>query len=119
MITSRNNPTLRRLRRLRHERGDAALLEGPDLIAEAVAAGIDLEIVLATTDYLAGAEARRLQDALRRPPQEVATRLLDDTLSWSNRHASRSLRFANDYPRRTAGPSGRFGTDDLRALRND
>ena len=76
MISSRNNPTLRRLRRLKQERGDAALLEGPDLISEALAAGVELELVLATPAFLAGAEARRLQALLPRPPQAVAAGLL-------------------------------------------
>lgn len=77
-ISSRNNPTIRRLRRLRRQRGELAILEGPDLVAEAAAAGIELEAVLATADFLAGAEARRLYGLLGRPPQTVAPALLDE-----------------------------------------
>ena len=77
-IRSRNNPVVRRLRRARSQRGDAALLDGPDLIAEAAAAGIALEAVLATPEFLAGAEARRLQRSLDRPPQAVSPALLGE-----------------------------------------
>ena len=78
MISSRSNPTIRRLRRLKRQRGDSAVLEGPDLIVEAVAAGIPLESVLATPEYLASAEARRLQERLTRPPQTVSPALLNE-----------------------------------------
>ena len=76
MIRSRSNPTFRRLRRAARERGDHALLEGPDLIAEAVASSVPLEAVLATPEFLSGAEARRLQDQLPRPPLEASPALL-------------------------------------------
>ncbi len=78
MISSRSNPTIRRLRRLMRERTDSAVLEGPDLIAEAVTAGIPVEAVLATPRFLAGAEARRLQRLLERPPRAVSPALLDE-----------------------------------------
>ena len=78
MISSRNNPTLRRLRRLKRERGDSALLEGTDLVSEAAAAGIELELVLATADFLAGPEGRLLQTVLDRAPRVVAAPLLDE-----------------------------------------
>ncbi len=76
MIRSRANPKIRRLRRLRQERGDRALLEGPDLIAEAAAATIELELLVATPDFLAGSEGRRLQGLLPRRPLEIAPALL-------------------------------------------
>lgn len=78
MIRSRSNPTIRRLLRLRRERGDGALLEGPDLIAEAAAADIQLDCVLATPEFLDGGEARRLQGLLERPPQAVSPTLLGE-----------------------------------------
>jgi len=78
MISSRSNPTIRRLRRLQRERGDSAVLEGPALIAEAAAAGVALESVLATPEFLAGAEARRLQGLLSRPPQTLSPTLLSE-----------------------------------------
>ena len=78
MITSRSNPTIRRLRRLKRERGALAILEGPDLIAEAAAARIPIESILATPDFLAGAEARRLQALPGPPPQAISPALLDE-----------------------------------------
>jgi TrmH family RNA methyltransferase len=78
MITSRSNPAIRRLRRAKQQRGDAAVLEGPDLIVEAAVAGFDLESVLATPQFLAGAESRRLQGLLSRPPQAVSPTLLSE-----------------------------------------
>ena len=78
MIRSRSNPTIRRLLRLRRERGAHAIFEGPDLIAEALAAGIAPETVLATPEFLAGVEARRLQALLPRPPLAVSQALMNE-----------------------------------------
>jgi TrmH family RNA methyltransferase len=96
MITSRNNPTLRRLRRLLRQRGDTAVLEGPDLVAEAVAAGIALETVLATPEFLAGAEARRLQAALSQPPVTVSAGLMNEL---ADADAPRGVVALADLPR--------------------
>jgi len=67
---------------LRRSKDDRALLEGPHLVAEALAAGIALEEVLVAPEFLAG---RSEDDALRRglaalpePPLEVAAGLLDE-----------------------------------------
>src|SRR5436305_1294572 len=46
MIASRQNRTLKDMRRLRRSKGDHAFLEGPHLIGEALAAGLALEAVL-------------------------------------------------------------------------
>lgn len=78
MITSRNNPLLKDIRRLRRCKGDRALLEGPHLIAEAVAAGLELSSVLATPDFLAGDAGRRIASLLPRPPLPVAPELLEE-----------------------------------------
>jgi TrmH family RNA methyltransferase len=78
MITSRANPKLKDMRRLRRSKGDRALVEGPHLVLEAAAAGLALETVLATPAFLAGAAGRRLAAALAEPPEEVAEELLDD-----------------------------------------
>ena len=67
----RGNETLKAIRRLRRRQGDHALLEGPHLLAEALAAGLPLESVLATPRFLSGAEGRRLLAGLRRAPLEV------------------------------------------------
>lgn len=39
------------MRRLRRSKGDRALLEGPHLLAEALAAGLEIEAVVATPDF--------------------------------------------------------------------
>ena len=58
-------------------KGDRALLEGPHLVAEAGAAGLELETVLATSEFLARASARGLLAALPSRPEEVTPRLLE------------------------------------------
>lgn len=78
MIRSRQNSRLKDIRRLRRSKGDAALLEGPHLIAEALAAGHELTGLLATPDFLASADGRRLAPRLPFPPLEVEGRLLDE-----------------------------------------
>jgi len=78
MITSRRNSRLKDIRRLLKSKGDRALLEGPHLIAEAVAAGTELEAVLATPEFGLGAAARKLFPALPRPPLEIEPGLLDE-----------------------------------------
>src|SRR6201995_2756393 len=60
MISSRQNRRLKDIRRLRRSKGDHALLEGPHLVAEAQAAGLRLDEILTTPDFLASAEGRRL-----------------------------------------------------------
>jgi TrmH family RNA methyltransferase len=81
MISSRQNQRLkdiRRLRRSKGERAEHALLEGPHLVAEALAAGLRLETVLATPGFLASPEGERLARALTSAPLEVAPELFDD-----------------------------------------
>ncbi|MBW8877513.1 MAG: RNA methyltransferase [Acidobacteria bacterium] len=60
MITSRQNQRAKDIRRLRRSKGDHALLEGPHLVAAALAAGLRLDEILATPAFLASAEGRRL-----------------------------------------------------------
>src|SRR5262249_31197692 len=55
-----------------------ALLEGPHLVGEALAAGLFLETVVATPEFLAGAAGRTLSRALPAPAVEVEPRLLDE-----------------------------------------
>jgi TrmH family RNA methyltransferase len=76
MISSRQNQRLKDMRRLRRSKGDRALLEGPHLVAEALAAGLVLEEVLATSDFLATSEGRRIAGLLPAAPLEVAPGLL-------------------------------------------
>src|SRR3954465_9271653 len=87
MISSRQNQRLKDIRRLRRSKGDQALLEGPHLVAEALAAGLPLDEVLATPPFLATPEGRRpappppegrrLAALLPAAPLEVAPELLD------------------------------------------
>src|SRR5947208_17122147 len=77
MISSRQNQRLKDIRRLRRSKGDLALLEGPHLVSEALAAGIALDEVLATPPFLATPEGRRLAALLPAAPLEVAPELLD------------------------------------------
>lgn len=97
MISSRSNPTIRRLLRLKRERGDVAVLEGPDLIGEALAAGVTLETVLATPDFLATAEARRLQGLVQRPPEIVSAAILNEL---ADADSPRGAIAVADLPRR-------------------
>lgn len=80
MIISRQNRRLKDIRRLRRSKGDRALLEGPHLVAEALASGLALENVLAAPGFFeregAGRELREILGALPEPPVEVAPELL-------------------------------------------
>lgn len=78
MITSRKNSHLKTMARLRRSKGEEALLEGPHLIAEAVAAGLRLSSVLATPDFLASAAGRRLEPRLPFLPLATDPRLLEE-----------------------------------------
>lgn len=78
MISSRHNPKLKDIRRLRRSKGDHALLEGPHLIGEAVAAGHELETVLATPAWLETPEGRRLARHLPIAPLEIEPPLLEE-----------------------------------------
>lgn len=77
MISSRHNQRVKDIRRLRRSKGDRALLEGPHLVAEALAAGLVLEEVLATPGFLDTPEGRRLASLLPEAPLEVSPEVLD------------------------------------------
>lgn len=78
VITSRQNRRLKDIRRLRRSKGERALLEGPHLIGEALAAGFPLDEVLATSSFLESAEGRRLAGSLPVAPLEVSPEALND-----------------------------------------
>lgn len=78
MIVSRQNRTLKDIRRLRRSKGALALLEGPHLLAAALAAGSPIETVLATAEFLASPAWRDLAAALPCQPLTVEARLLDE-----------------------------------------
>ncbi|RMH19103.1 MAG: RNA methyltransferase [Acidobacteria bacterium] len=77
MIRSRQNERVKDMRRARRCKGDLALLEGPHLLREALAAGIPLRHVLATPAFLAQDVGQELAAALPAPPLTVEPRLLD------------------------------------------
>ena len=64
------------MRALRRSKGELAVLEGPHLVSEAIAAGIELEELLVTPDFAAGKEGRRLLAGAGREAVEVAPDLL-------------------------------------------
>jgi TrmH family RNA methyltransferase len=55
MIESSKNELLKEIRRKRRSRGDFAILEGPHLVGEALAAGVVFDTVLATPEFAEGA----------------------------------------------------------------
>ena len=76
MIASRHNKTVKDIRRLLRSKGELALLEGPHLVGEALAAGVPLENVLATPDFLATPAGSALGPRLPQAPLEVAPEVL-------------------------------------------
>jgi len=68
------------MRAARECKGDRALLEGPHLVREAAASGLDFDILVATDDFLVTGEARRLCQELDRSPLRIAPELLDALL---------------------------------------
>jgi TrmH family RNA methyltransferase len=83
MIVSRQNRTLKDIRRLRRSKGarapgERALLEGPHLLAAALDAGSPIETVVATAEFLASPAGRDLAAALPCLPLIVEPRLLDE-----------------------------------------
>ncbi len=76
MITSRKNSHLKTIRRLRRSKGAEALLEGPHLISEALAAGHELRSVLASRELLESSAGRRLAPLLPFAPLETDPGLL-------------------------------------------
>jgi RNA methyltransferase, TrmH family len=78
MIVSRQKRTLKDIRRLRRSKGALALLEGPHLLAAALAAGSPIETVLATAEFLASPAGRDLAAGIPCQPLTVEARLLDE-----------------------------------------
>ena len=76
MIVSRANRTIKDIRRLQRCKGDHAILEGPHLVAEALALGLPLTSVLLTPEMAATEEGRTLARRLPRAPLLVATEVL-------------------------------------------
>jgi TrmH family RNA methyltransferase len=99
MIRSRQNPRVKDIRRLRRSKGDEALLEGPHLIGEALAAARSLTTLLATPEFLASADGRRLAPHLPFPPLEVEASLLDEV---ADSDSPRGIVAVAQLPRRGA-----------------
>jgi TrmH family RNA methyltransferase len=78
MIVSRQNRKLKTIRRLRRCKGDHAILEGPHLIEDALRAGLELDDILATPEFIARAEGRRIERLLPRRPLLVSEILLEE-----------------------------------------
>ena len=78
MIVSSKNQKVKDIRRFLRCKGDRAVLEGPHLVQEAIAAGSKLELVLATPAFLASAEARSLLPTLSVPVTEIEEKILED-----------------------------------------
>jgi len=78
MITSRQNQRLKDIRRLRRSKGDLALLEGPHLVTEALAAGLGLEEAFVTPAFLDSSEGRRLAPSLSVEPLVISPELLEE-----------------------------------------
>jgi len=78
MIVSRQNRTLKDMRRLRRSKGARALLEGPHLLAAALDAGSPIETVVATAEFLASPAGRDLAAGLPCPLVTVEARLLEE-----------------------------------------
>jgi RNA methyltransferase, TrmH family len=76
MIVSRQNRRLKDIRQLKRCKGLRALLEGPHLLAEALAAGVPLEEVFVTPTFAASSQGARLLRGARCPVTEVAPELL-------------------------------------------
>jgi RNA methyltransferase, TrmH family len=68
------------MRQARRCKGDLALIEGPHLVAEAAAAGVELVDVLATPELLASAAGRDLAARLAVAPHPVAAEALASVL---------------------------------------
>ncbi len=78
MIVSSKNQKVKDIRRFLRCKGDRAVLEGPHLVQEAIASGLELELVLATPTFLASAEARKLLPNLATPVSTVDEQILED-----------------------------------------
>ncbi len=76
MIASRNNETLKAIRRLRRRQGEEAVLDGPHLLAAALDAGLSLQSVLVSPAFRADPARAALLARLSRPPLEVEAELL-------------------------------------------
>lgn len=78
MIVSSKNQKVKDIRRFLRCKGDRAVLEGPHLVREALAAAMKLELVLATPAFLDSAEAHSLLPKLSGSVTEIDEQILED-----------------------------------------
>jgi TrmH family RNA methyltransferase len=77
MIESSQNEIIKTLRRHRRSGGTEAILEGPHLVLEALEAGLRLQPVVATEEFVASPIGREVLARLPRPPLLAAAKVLD------------------------------------------
>jgi TrmH family RNA methyltransferase len=78
MIASRENETVKAIRRLRRSKGDHAILEGPHLVRDAIELGLELDPILATPRFLDSDEGKKLtQGTRKRPPKAIKAEILE------------------------------------------
>ena len=75
---SRQNQRIKTIRRLRRCKGDHAILEGPHLLEEALLTDLQLDEILATSDFMQTAVGRRLEKLTPKRPLLVSDGLLDE-----------------------------------------
>ena len=78
MISSRQNSRLKDIRRLLRCKGDRTLLEGPNLVREALAFGNTIETPLMTQEFLESVEGQQIAARLESSPLIVEPRLLSE-----------------------------------------
>ncbi len=108
MISSRKNSRLKNIRRILRSKDEGLILEGPHLVGEALASGLELESMVATPELLASPAGLELLPRLPRRPLEIEPSLLAEiTDSDSPRGilaVARPLpRSLDTFPRRPGG----------------
>lgn len=76
MISSRRNERIKTIRDLRACKDEIAFLEGPHLVEEMLATGLECLEALVTPDFMARPTGRRLADRLAREPLAVSASVL-------------------------------------------
>jgi RNA methyltransferase, TrmH family len=99
MIESRQNRVAKDIRRLRRSKGDHAVLEGPHLVGEALDAGLALDPVLASPEFLAGAEGREIARRLSQGPREPTLASADVLDSLADADSPKGLLAIAHLPR--------------------
>jgi TrmH family RNA methyltransferase len=109
MISSRDNETVKAIRRLRRSKGEHAILEGPHLVREALDAGLELETVLATAAFEESAAGRELVPRLGSRPRVTSESVFS---SLCDSDSPRGV-LAVTRLRRPTAASLRFGKEDV------